>query len=117
MWKKWCLIGAAFLLVCLVVTSCTRKEGMTEKTPAKNPEEAEKIIKADSQQMRDELNLRDYHTNYDEIIIETETWAQRKRLSLLTKPFTTDPKLVEQFNSLSTFITNLNDAMAWADKN
>jgi len=111
------MIGAAFLLVCLAVSSFSRKEGLTERAAAKNPEEAEKVILAESQQMRDELNLRDYRANYDEIIMETETWAQRKRLSLLTKPFTKDPKLVEQFNSLSTFITNLNEAMVWADKN
>jgi hypothetical protein len=117
MWKKWCVIGAAFLLACLVYTSVTRKEGMTQAPKAKNPEEVEKAIKAESQQVRDELNLRDYRTNFDEIIMETETWAQRKRLGLLTKPFTADTKLVEQFNSLSTFIANLNDAMAWADKN
>ena len=116
MWKKWCLIVAAFILGCVGYTMLTRKEGMTQAT-AKNPEDAEKTIKVDSQQMRDELNLQNYRSNYDEIIMETEMWAQRKRLSLLTKPFTTDPKLVDQFNSLSTFIKNLNDAMAWADKN
>jgi hypothetical protein len=116
MWKKWCIVGAVFLVVCVVFTKVST-EGMTQRKPAINPEEAEKVVQADSQQMRDELNLRDYRANYDEIIMETETWAQRKRLSLLTQPFTKDPKLVTQFNSLSTFIVNLNDAMAWADKN
>jgi hypothetical protein len=117
MWNKWLLIGAAFLFVCVMFTNMNRVEGMTPATPGQNPVEAEKAIKADSQQLRDTINLRDYHTNYDEIIMEAETWAQRKRVSLLTKPFTKDPKLVEEFNSLSTFIKNLDDAMSWADKN
>lgn len=117
MWKNWCLIGGAVLLFCLVYTNATKIEGMDQRKTATNPQEAEAAIKAESQRVRDEIGLRDYHTNYDEIIMETETWAQRKRLSLLTKPFTKDPLLVEQFNSLSKFITNLNDAMAWADKN
>jgi len=115
MWKKWCLVGLAFIVVCVVYTKLTRKEGMTAK--GKNPEEAEKEVVAASQQLRDEINLNDYRKNYEEIIIETETWAQRKRLSLLTAPFTSDPALIKQFNDLSSFIANLNDALTWADKN
>lgn len=105
-------------MFCLVYyKNATKIEGMDQRKTATNPQEAEAAIKAESQRVRDEIGLRDYHSNYDEIIMEAETWAQRKRLSLLTKSFTKDPLLVEQFNSLSKFITNLNDAMAWADKN
>ena len=58
-----------------------------------------------------------YRKNYEEIILETETWAQRKRIQLLTQKFTRDPTIITQFNNLSTFITNLNDTLTWADKN
>ena len=114
MWKKWCLLAAAIVLACVVYARSHRVEGMTSAT---NPEVAEKAIQSDSQQMRDNINLQDYRKNYEEIILETETWAQRKRVNLLTQNFATDPKLVVQFNDLSTFISNLNDALIWVDKN
>ena len=114
MWKKWSVFAAAVIIACVIYARCHRIEGMTN---GNNPEVAEKTIQTDSQQMRDNINLQDYRKNYEEIILETETWAQRKRLNLLTQPFTTDPKLITQFNDLSSFIVNLNSALTWADKN
>jgi hypothetical protein len=114
MWKKWAFIAVAFLVACVVYTKVTRKEGMSERN--KNPEEVAANVKAASQQKRDELNVQHYRAQYEDIIDDAEMWAQRQRLSLLTKPFTKDPALVQQFNDLSSFIVNLNDTMTWMTK-
>ena len=116
MWKKCCIAVGIIIVVSVIYARYTAHiyiEGMTTG----NPQEFEKAIQRESIQLRDEINLRDYRKNYEEIILETETWAQRKRIQLLTQKFTRDPTIITQFNNLSTFITNLNDTLTWADKN
>ena len=117
MWKKICIAAGIIIVASVIYARCTAHIHIEGMTTAGNPEEFEKVIQRESTQLRDKINLRDYRKNYEEIILETETWAQRKRISLLTTKFMTDRTIITQFNDLSSFITNLNDALTWADKN
>ena len=117
MWKYAVVIGCIVLVGCILYARSNARitvEGLENNT---NPQEAEKLVLASSQAERDDINLANYRKNFEEIILESELWAQRKRVGILKKNFTKSPELVTQFNELSTFIGNLNDVLSWLDKN
>jgi len=117
MWKYAVLIGGIIVLGCVLYARSNARitiEGLENNS---NPEEAEKMVQTSSQAERDDINLASYRKNFEEIILESETWAQRKRIGILKKNFTKSPELVTQFNELSSFIGNLNDSLLWLDKN
>ena len=105
-----------FLLVCVLWTKYAkaRVEGFAS---GKTPTDTVQKIKTTNNDLADTLNKIKYRSSYEDIMIETETWATDTQLQLLASGTigvgTVDEcmKSVRQFNDLKTFKENLNDLM------
>uniref|UniRef100_A0A6C0B9P8 Uncharacterized protein n=1 Tax=viral metagenome TaxID=1070528 RepID=A0A6C0B9P8_9ZZZZ len=109
-----------FLFVCVLWTKYAkgRVEGFAS---GKTPTDIVQQIKTTNNDLADTLNKIKYRSSYEDIIVESETWATDTQLHLLSSGKigvgTIDEciKSVRQFNDLKTFKTNLTDLMNTLD--
>ena len=75
------------------------------------PDDRNKKIEADVKVIKDELNVADYHGDYDDMMVNLEKWAQMTRLKVLvSSDVTSREKMLEtvtKVNELSNFLENL----------
>ena len=103
-----------FILFCLGWTKYANPkiEGFTS---GKTPKDIGDKIKTTNNDLADMLNKIKYRSDYEDIIVNLETWASDTQLSLLINGNigvdTLDSSIenVRRFNDLKTFKTNLND--------
>jgi hypothetical protein len=109
-----------FLLVCVLWTKYAkgRVEGFAS---GKTPTDVVQQIKTTNNDLSDTLNKLKYRSSYEDIIVESETWATDTQLLLLTTgkigvgPIDECSKSVRQFNDLQVFKTNLTTLMNTLD--
>ena len=109
-----------FLLVCVLWTKYAkaRVEGFAS---GQTPMDIVQKIKTTNNDLADTLNKIKYRSSYEDIIVESETWATDTQIQLLASGNigvgTVDEcmKSVRQFNDLKTFKLNLNDLMTTLD--
>ena len=119
------LLGAVagisfFLLVCILWTKYAKGkvEGFTS---GKTPTDIVQKIKTTNNDIADMLNKIKYRSNYEDIIVELETWSTDSQLQLLASgnigvgPIADSIESVRQFNDLKVFKTNLTDLMETLD--
>lgn len=113
----WYAIIVVLLFVFLGVSMYahrTVKEGMT------TPPDMLQLLTKNNNTLLDELNIVKYRGKYEDLVIHLEDWANLQMLKLVVDgklgTVTLDPSVVEQFNSLCNFKTNLNDTMKFLDK-
>ena len=104
-----------FLLVCVLWTKYAK--GVEGFASGQTPTDTVQKIKTTNNDLADTLNKIKYRSSYEDIIVESETWATDTQLQLLASGNigvgTVDEcmKSVRQFNDLKTFKLNLNDLM------
>jgi len=109
-----------FLFVCVLWTKYAkaRVEGFAS---GQTPMDIVQKIKTTNNDLADTLNKIKYRSSYEDIIVESETWATDTQIQLLASGNigvgTVDEcmKSVRQFNDLKTFKLNLNDLMTTLD--
>ncbi len=118
---KGAVVGIlVFLLVCVLWTKYAKAkvEGFAS---GKTPTDIVQQIKTTNNDLADTLNKLKYRSSYEDIIVESDTWATDTQLHLLTSGKigvgTIDEciKNVQQFNELKTFKLNLTDLMNTLD--
>jgi hypothetical protein len=114
---KGALVGILlFLLVCVLWTKYAKAkvEGFVS---GKTPTDIVQKIKTTNNDLADTLNKIKYRSSYEDIIVESETWATDSQLQILSSGTigvgTIDEciKGVRQFNDLKTFKLNLTDLL------
>jgi hypothetical protein len=114
---KGAIVGILlFLLVCVLWTKYAKGkvEGFAS---GKTPVDIVQKIKMTNNDLADTLNTIKYRSSYEDIIVESETWATNTQLQLLASGKigvgTIDESIegVRQFNELKTFKENLTDLM------
>jgi hypothetical protein len=109
-----------FLLVCVLWTKYA-KDKVEGFASGKTPTDILEKIKTTNNDLADTLNKLKYRSSYEDIIVESETWATDTQLHLLTSGKigvgTIDEcsKQVQQFNDLQLFKTNLTNLMTTLD--
>jgi len=118
---KGAIVGIlVFLLVCILWTKYAKGkvEGFAS---GKTPTDILQNIKTTNNSIADMLNKIKYRSNYEDIIVELETWATESQLQLLASgnigvgPITDSIESVRQFNELKVFKTNLTELMDTLD--
>ncbi len=116
---KGAIVGILlFLLVCVLWTKYAkgRVEGFAS---GKTPVDIVQKIKTTNNDLADTLNTLKYRSSYEDIIVESETWATNTQLQLLASGkiggVEDASESVRQFNELKTFKTNLTDLMNTLD--
>jgi len=105
-----------FIIICLIWTkySKTHVEGFAS---GQTPKDIASKIKTTNNDLSDTLNKSKYRSEYEDIIMESETWATDSQLQLLVSGkigvLGTDESIehVRRFNDLKVFKTNLNELM------
>jgi hypothetical protein len=114
---KGAIVGIlVFLLVCVLWTKYAKGkvEGFAS---GKTPVDIVQKIKMTNNDLADTLNTIKYRSSYEDIIVESETWATNTQLQILASNKigvgTIDESIegVRQFNELKTFKENLTDLM------
>ena len=113
MWWVWILIVIG---LCVLYTASRAKIKIEGFESGKTPTDVLKDVKGKSGEVHDSLNVDKYRNDYEDIIIEYDNWAQRKRVLMLANNDMTNKDKLEEFNSISTFIENLNGTMLYLDK-
>jgi hypothetical protein len=118
---KGAIVGILlFLLVCVLWTKYAkgRVEGFAS---GKTPTDIVQKIKTTNNDLADILNTLKYRSSYEDIIVESETWATDTQLQILASgkigvgTIEDCIESVKQFNELKTFKTNLTDLMNTLD--
>jgi hypothetical protein len=110
-----------FLFVCVLWTKYAKAkvEGFTS---GKTPTDIVQKIKTTNNDLADNLNKIKYRSSYEDIIMESETWATDTQLQLLSggnigvENIDECIKHVQQFNDLKTFKLNLTDLLNSLDE-
>jgi hypothetical protein len=103
-----------FILFCLTWTKYAKPK-IESFTSGKTPKDITEKIKVTNNDLSDNLNKIKYRNDYENIIVESEKWANESQLQLLVDGKigvdTLDASIehVRRFNDLKTFKTNLND--------
>ena len=114
---KGAIVGIlVFLLVCVLWTKYAKGkvEGFAS---GKTPVDIVQKIKMTNNDLADTLNTIKYRSSYEDIIVESETWATNTQLQLLASSKigvgTIDESIegVRQFNELKIFKENLTELM------
>ena len=109
-----------FILVCILWTKYAKVkvEGFTS---GKTPTDVVQKIKTTNNDLADILNKLKYRSSYEDIIVESETWATDTQLHILASGTIGVGNLdgsieqVRRFNELKVFKTNLNDLLNTLD--
>jgi hypothetical protein len=118
---KGAVVGIlVFILVCVLWTKYAKGkvEGFSS---GKTPADVVQNIKTTNNDIADMLNKVKYRSNYEDIIVELETWSTDSQLQLLASgkigvgSMDESIESVRQFNDLKLFKTNLTDLMETLD--
>ena len=118
---KGAIVGIlVFLLVCVLWTKFDKVkiEGFAS---GKTPSDIVQNIKKTNNDISDMLNKIKYRSDYEDMIVELETWTTDTQLQLLASgtigvgPISESIESVRQFNDLKVFKTNLTDLMETLD--
>ena len=118
---KGAIVGIlVFFLVCVLWTKYAKGkvEGFAS---GKTPADIAQKIKTTNNDLADMLNKVKYRSQYEDIIVELETWSTDTQLQLLASgnigvgPIAESIESVRQFNDLKVFKTNLTDLMETLD--
>ena len=109
-----------FIIICLIWTkySKTHVEGFSA---GQSPKDILSKIKTTTNDLGDTLNKTKYRNDYEDIIVESETWATDSQLHLLVSgkigvgALDDSIENVRRFNDLKLFKTNLNDLLNTLD--
>jgi hypothetical protein len=105
---------SVFILFCIVWTIYAKPK-IESFTSGKTPKDISNKIKVTNNDLTDILNKNKYRNDYEDVIMELETWANNTQLQLIidgkigVNSINDSIESVRQFNDLKTFKTNLND--------
>ena len=118
---KGAIVGIlVFIFVCVLWTKYAKGkvEGFAS---GKTPADVLKNIKTTNNDIADMLNKIKYRSNYEDIIVDLETWTTDSQLQILASgkigvgSIDESIESVRQFNELKVFKTNLTDLMETLD--
>jgi len=109
-----------FIVFCMIWTKYAKSkvEGFAS---GKTPTDVVTKIKTTNNDLADTLNKSKYRSSYEDIILESETWATDSQLNLLASGVIGVGNLddsiehIRRFNELKVFKTNLNDLINLLD--
>ena len=116
MWYAVFIILVLFIGLSMYASRLKAKEGFTT---GKTPPDMVALLTKSNNELADTLNILKYRSNYEDLVINLEEWANLQMLDLVVKgklgTVSLDSTVVEQFNSLSEFKTKLNDVIKFLD--
>jgi hypothetical protein len=117
MWYAIVLILFVFFGVSMYASrSMKATEGFTT---GKTPPDMVALLTKSNNELADTLNVSKYRSNYEDLVIHLEEWANLQMLDLVVKgklgTVSLDSTAVEHFNSLSDFKTKLNGVIKFLD--
>jgi hypothetical protein len=115
------VIGISLFIVFCMIWTKYAKSKVEGFASGKTPIDIVTKIKTTNNDFADTLNKTKYRSAYEDIIVESETWATDSQLNLLASGVIGVGKLdesiehVRRFNDLKLFKTNLNDLINLLD--
>ena len=113
-------IGLAIIIVIACLYSYSNMSKVEGFKQGDAPDDRNKKVEADTKELKDDLNVADYHADYDDMMVNLEKWAQMTRLKVLVSSDMTNPEKmlesVNKVNELSKFLENLENATKFLEE-
>jgi len=113
----WVYAVILFLVACVAWTYSRARIKIEPFAAGKTPTDMLSAVKGLNSEMTDALNTNTYRSDYEDMILELEKWADLSMLTMISQNLTANSANVAKFNDLSAFKKTLNDSMAFLDKN
>jgi hypothetical protein len=113
----WVYAIILFLVVCVAWTYSRTRIKIEPFAAGKAPSDMLSSVKALNSEMTDALNTNTYRSQYEDMILELEKWADLSMLTMISQDITSNSANIAKFNGLSAFKKTLNDSMAFLDNN
>ena len=113
-------IGLAIIIVIAGLYSYSNISKVEGFKQGEAPDDRNKKLEADTKEIKDDLNVADYHADYDDMVVNLEKWGQMTRLKILVSSDVTSPEkmldTVTRVNELSKFLENLEDCTKFLEE-
>ena len=110
------IIIVLFIGLSIYASRIKAREGFTT---GKTPPDIVALLTKSNNELADTLNILKYRSNYEDLVINLEEWANLQMLNLVVQgklgTVSLDPTTIEHFNSLSEFKMKLNDVIKFLD--
>jgi hypothetical protein len=113
----WVYAVILFVVACVAWTYSRARVKIEPFAAGKSPSDMLTSLKGINSEMTDALNTNTYRSQYEDLILELEKWADLSMLTMISQDLTSNSANVGKFNDLSVFKKTLNDSMAFLDNN